>query len=335
MQLNQWIFSFLPSALSLNITISQPNVPFAPDPLPPPGASSGGEEIITQFNELSRSTAWNLVAKVPFEGDTFEPEGLVRLGPDRYVVSAGEYTEPTVRYPGGGVVNGTDRSAGAGFAHMMVFDGRGRRIADASVSGAGSPEYHNGGIEYDGAHLWAALSQYRPNTTAALVRLDPRTLEPREVLRARDHQGAVARDPSTGATLTLNWGGRDASLWDLRNEPGPLPGYTRPRAVVRNPSHYVDYQDCKFLGQSRYYGSRSVMMCSGIASLSGDVAIGGLALVDMRTMVPLAEVPMMLRSDAGALMTKNPMDVALVDGKMRVYFLPDERNSTLYVYEAA
>ncbi|KAK9424918.1 hypothetical protein SUNI508_13303 [Seiridium unicorne] len=328
----QYIPWFIAPVSGLNITIYQPNATLAPDPLPPPGASSASEEIIAQFNELSRSTTWNLVEKIKFEGDTFEPEGIVRLGPDRYIVSAGEYLEPTVKY--NGTINGTDRSAGAGFAHMMVFDGRGRRVADASISAAGSLEYHNGGIEYDGAHLWATLSQYRPNTTGTLVRLDPATLEPEAVLAVADHQGGVVHDLSTHTLLTLNWGGRDASLWDLGYRPSALPDATAPRATVRNPSHYVDYQDCKFLGQSRYYGFRSVMICSGIADLSG-TSIGGLALVDMRTMVPLAEVPLTMTSELGALVTKNPMDVALVDGKMRVYFLPDERNSTLYAYEAA
>jgi hypothetical protein len=74
------------------------------------------------------------------------------------------------------------------------------------------------------------------------------------------------------------------------------------------------------------------MLGSGITNLYG-TTIGGLALVDMETMVPLYEVPLTMVSDRGHLMTKNPMDVAIVDGKLRLYFLPDEHTSTLYVYE--
>ncbi|KAH6653729.1 hypothetical protein BKA67DRAFT_658072 [Truncatella angustata] len=335
---HQWILSLLPSASRLNITIYQPNTPLAPSPLPPPGASSACDEIVAQFIVLSRSTKWNIVDKVPFEGDTFEPEGLVRLGSDLYMVSAGEYMERTVKYsPDGGTwIDGTDRSAGAGFAHMMVFDGRGRRIADASISEAGSLEYHNGGIEYDGTHLWATLSQYRPNTTGTLVRMDPGRLEPEVVLKVADHQGGVVRDSFGGGLLTtFNWGSREASLWPQVHSLGASPKFSTPLATVRNPAHYVDYQDCKHLGRPRYYGNVSVMICSGIANLGEGVSIGGLALVEMHTMRPLYEVPMMMTSDLGALITKNPMDVALVDGKMRFYFLPDERNSTLYIYEAA
>ncbi|KAJ9148250.1 WD repeat domain-containing protein 83 [Pleurostoma richardsiae] len=318
---------------ALNITIYQPNATLAPSPLPPPGSSSAGAEIIRQLTQVTRSTAWTLVDSVPFEGDTFEPEGILRLGPDRYVVSAGEYTVPTKKYFSNGTyVNGTDRTAGAGFAHLIVFDGGGRRVADATLTRAGAEEYHNGGLDYDGEHIWAAVAQYRPNTTAQLVRVDPATLEPETVLRAADHLGGVVHDVASGRLVALNWGSRAASTFDLRYRYAPAPEFSAPQAVVNNPSSWSDYQDCKYLGASAAYDWRSVMLCSGIASLY-NTSIGGLAIVDVRTMVPLWEVPLTMVSGAGNLVTKNPMDVAVVDGRVRLYFLPDERNSTLYVYE--
>jgi hypothetical protein len=313
-----------------NITIHQPGVPLAPS-LPPPGGSSQGEEIIRQFTNLSRSTKWNLVDKIKFEGDTFEPEGIVRLGDDRYFVSAGEWTvprsTPTTSADG-------STTAGAGFAHMLVFDGKGKRLADAVVTEAGAAEYHGGGIDYDGTYIWSTLAQYRPDSSATLVRMRPDTLQPEPMLRIADHMGAVVHDLSTGNLLTLNWGGRSASVWNLNYKPAAPPAFTAPRAVIKNPSHYTDYQDCKFLGHSQRYGFRPVMLCSGITSLYG-TTIGGVALVDMETMVPLYEVPLTMVSDRGVLVTKNPMDVAIVDGRLRLYFLPDEHSSTLYVYEAA
>ncbi|KAK3311745.1 hypothetical protein B0H66DRAFT_486947 [Apodospora peruviana] len=325
------LYSTSPRARALNITITQPNVPFAPDSLPPPGSSSHFEDIISQFVDLGRSTRWNLVEKVKFEGDTFEPEGLVRLGHDRYFVSAGEYTEPTVRYNDGVIINGTDRTAGAGFGHMIVFDGQGRRIVDATIT-----EYHNGGLDYDGTYIWATLSQYRPNSTATLVRMRPDTLQPEPMLHMADHMGAVVHDLSKGDLVTLNWGSRNGSLWDSNEDdtrPVVSPAFITPRKVVKNPSQYTDYQDCKFLGHSRLYEHRPVMLCSGITTIYG-TTIGGMALVDMGSMLPLYEIPLTMVSDLGTLVT-NPMDVAVVDGKMRLYFLPDEMESTLYVYEAA
>jgi hypothetical protein len=313
-----------------NITVYQPSVPLAPS-LPPPGSSSQGEEIIRQFTNLSRSTKWNLVDKIKFEGDTFEPEGIVRLGDDRYFVSAGEWTVPrsTPTTSADGIT-----TAGAGFAHMLVFDGKGKRLADAIITEAGAAEYHGGGIDYDGTYIWSTLAQYRPDSTATLVRMRPDTLQPEPMLRIADHMGAVVHDLSTGNLLTLNWGARSASVWNLNYKPAAPPAFTTPRAVIKNPSHYTDYQDCKFLGHSQRYGFRPVMLCSGITSLYG-TTIGGVALVDMETMVPLYEVPLTMVSDRGVLVTKNPMDVAIVDGKLRLYFLPDEHSSTLYVYEPA
>lgn len=325
---------------ALNITFSNGHTTdtLAPHPLPAPDASSETDEIIRQFTALSRSTKWNLVEKIPFEGRTGEPEGMARIGPDRYIVAAGDWTEPTEKYPE--PINGTDRTPGAGFAHLIVFDGHGRRVADATISAPGDTEYHLGGLDYDGTHLWATLSEYRPNSAATVIRIPPSTLEPEALFRVRDHQGGIVHDLTTGHLATLNWGARDASLWHLAHKPAPLPGFTTPRAVTPNPCNWIDYQDCKFLGHPKTYGFRAVMICGGIADIGGGdgqqekVRIGGVAIVDMLTMAPLADVPVPMVTERGEAVAKNPFDVAVVDGRLRFYFLPDEGESTLYVYEA-
>lgn len=143
------------------ITIYQQNVSFFPQPLPPPGAASHTDAIVEQFNRLGRTTVWNLVKKVKVEGDTGEPEGMVNLGEDRYVVARGNWTEPTKSYGRGNITNGTDRSPGAGFAHLNIYDGDGQLVADAQLTPPGDIEYHIGGIEWDGQLIWATLAQYR------------------------------------------------------------------------------------------------------------------------------------------------------------------------------
>ena len=149
-------------ALSVNITYTRTNTTLAPSPLPPPGSSSHGEEIVRQFIDLSRSTTWNVVEQVKFEGDTFEPEGIVRVGDDRYFVSAGEYIVATAKY--NATINGTDRTTGVGFGHMIVFDGKGNRIADASISQAGSIEVGPGltSQKFRAADLGLQVPQRRP-----------------------------------------------------------------------------------------------------------------------------------------------------------------------------
>ena len=321
----------LPLAAALNITISQPNTPFAPDPLPESHATSDGEEIAQLFSKCGRTTVWKLVQKIPFEGDTYEPEGMVRLGDDRYLVSAGEYIAPTVSY--NATINGTDRSAGAGFGHLIVFDGNGTRIADATLTARGAIEYHNGGLDWDGEYIWATIAQYRPNTTATVVKIDPRNIGVEEVLHHDDHLGGIVHDVESQNIVNLNWGSRNASTWSLNHTLAKPPANTPADDTVRNPSYFIDYQDCKFLGHLEVYQGRAVMICSGVATIAG-YNLGGLAIVDVETMVPLAEIPITMTSDLGVAATENPMDVSVVDGRLRVYFLPDQHNSTLYVYEA-
>lgn len=312
---------------ALNITIYQPNVPFVPSPLPPSHAQSDGNEIIALFQNLGRTTVWKSIANVLFEGNTYEPEGMVRLGADRYIVSAGEYTQPTVSY--NATINGTDRSAGAGFAHLMY--------SVATVHGLlmpltpqGAIEYHNGGIDYDGEYIWATIAQYRP-----------RTLEPETILEDDDHLGGIVYDAQTNRISALNWGSRNESTWDLN----PLEctvnasssRFTRPNKIVHNPSYFVDYQDCKFLGHAVQYDDRPVMLCSGVATIGGGVTafnLGGIAIVDVETMLPLAEVPITMTSALGVPVTENPVNVSVENGRLRLYWLPDQHNSTLYIYEA-
>jgi hypothetical protein len=74
------------------------------------------------------------------------------------------------------MINGTDRTPGAGFAHLKVFDGNGTLIADATVSEPGSFEYHTGGIYYNGGFIWETIAQCRPNTTCHMICIDPKTL---------------------------------------------------------------------------------------------------------------------------------------------------------------
>jgi len=262
---------------------------------------------------------------------------MVRVGSDRYFVSCGEYTSPTVSYGNGTIINGTDRSPGSGIAHLMVYDGSGKRIVDATLTMRGDLEYHNGGIDYDGEYIWATIAQNRPNSTAHFVKTDPHTLEATTFLRTNDHQGGVVHDFKRKQLTTLNWGSRNASLWSSDGPFAPLPEFTSPLKVTRNPSFYIDYQDCKFLGHPAVYNHRPVMLCGGIAgyaSPSPGFYLGGIAIVDAMNMVPLAEVPITLTSDLGYPITTNPIDVDVVDGNLRFYFFPDQHNSTLDVFEA-
>jgi hypothetical protein len=336
------------SAASSNVTVYRNDSFVLGNKLPASHATSDGSDIVNLFFGLSRSTTWKLISKTNLEGDTGEPEGMVRVGDDRLFVSSVQWTVPTEKY--NETINGTDRTPGAGFAHLIIYDLQGQRIANASLTAPGDIEYHGGGVDYDGRYIWITLAQYRPNTTATIARIDPLTLEQTRLFRTKDHNGGIVHDTITNELVTLNWGGRNATTWSLKEHPKdftPLPGFTPPIRSVATSGFFVDYQDCKFLGhhaipslmttQTRLpettSSARPVMLCGGVATL-GEYNLGGLALVDLETMLPLWEVPISLTSDLGVSLTQNPVDAHVVDGKLRVWFLPDQRNSTLYIYEA-
>lgn len=321
-----------PSDFPLNITIHQPNVPFVPTPLPPPGPASNFEEIIRQFNNLDRSTTWHIVKNITVEGDTGEPESMISLGEERFLLGNGYWTDKPASYGNGTLIDGFDRPVGAGYSHLAVYDGQGKIIADVVLNPTGDPEYHIGGIDYDGQLVWATLSEYRPKSTATIITIDPVTLEHKRLFSYGDHLGGIVHDKSTGKLTTLSWGSRNGTLWDLKNSYPSPPTFAVPDQVVKNPQFYNDYQDCKFLGHSKRYHYRAVAMCSGVASFPGNITLGGLAIVDTETLVPLAEIPVPLRPN-GRPITQNPFDVDIVDGKLRMYFAPDQHNTTIYVVE--
>jgi len=325
---------------------SQPPRAFPKDTaLPGSFAQQKADAIIEKFTDLGRSTTWNLVEAVPMEGDTDEPEGMVRVGEDRWVISVGVWTKPTVKFPGNAWINGTDRYNGAGWAKLLVYDSKGALLDDVTLSEEGAAEYHFGGLEYSAGYLWVTASEYRPHSTATLLRIDPHTYEVTEILKHKDHLGGIVVNPAARTITTLNWGARNATTWKAslvssrKSATDPLnwkfaaPSvdgvFSTPDAVVRNPTSYVDYQDCRFLGNAKRYQGRAVMICSGVGS-----GLGGLAIVDVETMVPLYEVPLTLKGKTGAVISQNPFDVDVVDGRIRFWFMPEQHNSTMYIYEA-
>lgn len=300
---------------------------------------------------LDGSTQWTLISKIKMEGDTGEPEGMVRVGDDRLFVTSNQYTVPTQKY--NRTINGTDRTPGAGFSHMLVYDLDGKRIANASLTWPGDIEYHGSGIDYDAQFVWITLSQYRPNSTATIARINPLNLEVTRLFRTADHNGSIVHDTITNELVTLNWNGQNATTWSLNGYPRDftaIPGFTPPLRDVPNPSFYIGYQDCKYLGHHTMpnllraqasYGLQHdfnnpvcpVMLCGGVSTF-GKLSLGGLALVDLQTMLPLWEVPITLASDLGVTITENPVDAQIVNGKLRMWFMPDQHNSTLYIYES-
>jgi len=278
--------------------------------------------LADRLMRIDRATAWRQAGETIVGFATHHPQGMVRIGQD-FFVSSVDIQRRTVRYPA--PRDGLDRDAGAGVGHLFRIGQDGALLGDIKL-GEGDI-YHPGGVDYDGEFLWVAVAEYRPNSRAIIYRIDPRTLTATEVLRVADHVGAVAYDPRSRTLHGASWGGRRFYSWQL----DPDGRASAPKVAV-NPSHYIDYQDCRSLGQAR-------MLCSGLAEYrpappTAPFALGGWEIVDLKDHRPIWQAPIMLWSPSGRPMTQNPFFVEPTAAGLRAYFMPDDDRSTIYVYDA-
>jgi hypothetical protein len=277
---------------------------------------------------LTRATQWKQVAAIPVQFDTQHPQGMVKIGDDFYVSSV-EIKTPTKRYPQ--PVDGYDRDTGEGAGHLFKFDKTGKLLADLPL-GEGSV-YHPGGIDYDGRYIWVPVAEYRPNSAAIVYRVDPATMRATEVLRYRDHIGGIVHNTDDNTLHGVSWGSRRFYRFTLDDQ-GRVTNSAVPPAELRktNRSGYIDYQDCKYLGNRE-------MLCSGLNTyrMKPDAprfALGGFEIVDLRNDLPVAQMPIELWTESGLPMTQNPFWIETTATGLRAYFMPEDNKSTLYIYEA-
>ena len=290
-------------------------------------AGPTGRLVSERFQQLTRAATWRPVGSRVLEFNTHHPQGLVKIG-EAFYLSSVEVTTPPRRFPAS--VDGFDRDTGAGRGHLFKFDGDGRMLADLTL-GEGSI-YHPGGIDYDGQFIWVPVAEYRPGSRSIVYRIDPALMTATEVFRYPDHIGGIVHDRDDRALHGVTWGARMFVRWPFDTRGRAMPA-TPSR---RNTSFYIDYQDCKTLGQRE-------MLCAGLSTYrtgasASSFALGGMELVDLATGRAIHQIPIELWTDSGLPMTQNPFwiePIETADGGLRVYFLPEDRRSTLYVYEVS
>lgn len=272
--------------------------------------------LADRLTRIDRATAWTQTAAIPVQFPTFHPQGMVKVGSEFFVssVEIKQYPARLAGAPGG-------RSPGAGVGHLFRMSADGALRGEV-VLGEGDA-YHPGGIDFDGKDLWVSVAEYRPDSRSIVYRVDPATLKAVEVLRVADHIGAVSHDRKTGLLRGASWGGRRFYSWRIRSR-----GASAPR-VVRNPTSYIDYQDCHGLGGG-------AMLCSGLADYrspkGGGLSLGGLEIVEDHR--PVWQAPVALWAPSGRPMTQNPTYVEATATGVRAWFMPDDDRSTLFAYEA-
>lgn len=268
-------------------------------------------ELVTKFRTLTATASWEQVAKVPLTFPAHHPQGMVKVGSSFYLSS----------------VEVLDRAAGKGVGHLFKFDASGKLLADVRL-GEGTL-YHPGGIDYDGRHLWIPVAEYRPDSRSILYKVDPESLKVTEVFRFDDHVGGLVHDTDSHTLHGISWGSRTFYEWPLESN-GKIGKIKSPKeAGTPNPSYYIDYQDCHYVGSH-------LMLCGGVKNYRNGTSIfglGGLELVNLTDHRPVHQVPLALWSPPGRPMTQNPFWLESTGTGLRAYFVPDDDAATLFVYE--
>ncbi|MGK7871862.1 MAG: DUF6454 family protein [Xenococcaceae cyanobacterium] len=282
------------------------------------------ETVIARFKLLTDDTDWQSVASVPVKFRTYHPQGMAKVADVLFVSSVEIKVKPTkFETP----QNGYDRSPGEGIGHLFKLDHEGNLI-DQITLGEGSI-YHPGGIDYDGRWLWVSVAEYRPNSQSIIYRVDPDSMEATEMFRFPDHISGILHNTDDGNLYGLSWGSRQFYRWKLDQNLNVLaPLSSEP---ILNESYYIDYQDCRYLG-------RRMILCSGLNTYrpSSDgmaFKLGGLELVDLASNTAVHQIPVQLWTEDGLPLTQNPVYVESTNVGLRVYFMPEDDKSRLFVYD--
>lgn len=284
------------------------------------------DPISKRFEEITRETEWKRVDAVEVKFRTYHPQGMTRVE-DRFFVSSVEtvvepeaYDEPR---------DGYDRSAGEGVGHLFEFGADGE-LVDRIELGEGAI-YHPGGIDYDGESIWVPVAEYRPDSRSIVYRVDPESLEATEVFRFPDHIGGILRDPDSNTLHGVSWGSRRLYRWTLDDSLN-VTDADRPseELYTLNRQHYIDYQDCQYLGGG-------MTLCSGVVVYETpedpEFYFGGIDLLDLKSGSPLHQVPIPLWTEDGFAMTHNPFFVEERGEGLRFYFMPEDDDSRLFIYD--
>ena len=314
--------------------MKQSRLPFVPSILVVlclAGGAQAQPDLVERFTSLTRDSEWRLVSDDLVDFTTHHTQGMTKVG-DTLFVSSVEIVEPTERYDE--PRNGLDRSPGSGVGHLFKFNLQGN-LLDAITLGEGDI-YHPGGIDYDGRYLWVPVAEYRPDSASVVYRVDPETMAATEVFRFPDHIGGVVHNPDDASLSGVSWGSRRLYTWALDEALNVTNAGQEPEALsTLNESHYIDYQDCEYVGANR-------MLCSGLGSYRAAeddpvFSLGGLELVDLASLRPLHQLPVSLWTDAEEprVLTQNPVYAETAGAGLRVYFMPEDDRSRLFVYDVA
>ena len=154
------------------------------------------------------------------------------------------------------------------------------------------------------------------------------------MFRFADHIGGIVRNTDDNTLHGVSWGSRRFYRWTLGVD-GKVTNADAPPATLRtlNPSHYVDYQDCKYVPAPAHAVHRR----------DRNPAVAGRCTVPPRRHRPrracddgrprASGARCCFGPPGGMDMTHNPVWIEPTATGLRGYFMPEDDKSTLYVYE--
>lgn len=294
-------------------------------------AATVSGELSKRLKTFTGNTVWTKVGETPLQFPAYHPQGMVKVG-DAFFMSTVEIIVAPVKYPA--PVGGYDRDTGVGKGHVLKFDAQGKLLADIPV-GEGTI-YHPGGIDYDGASIWVPTAEYRPNSQALVHRLNPANNQVTRLFGYQDHLGGLSRNTDDNSLHAVSWGSRRFYRFGLDSTQSVSADALTPPEQLRRTNHefYIDYQDNQYLGNGE-------MLYTGLnqyqaSPTSPKFPLGGLEVVNLDTGLAVHQIPIKLWSPVtGRAMTNNPTWFELTATGVRGYFVPDDDNAILYIYEAA
>jgi hypothetical protein len=227
------------------------------------------------------------------------------------------------------ITDGSDRASDKGVGYLFKTDLQGNLIERITLGE--NNIYHPGGIDYDGKYIWVPVSEYRPHSSSIIYRVDPSSMKATEIFRFKDHITAVVYSTIDSTLHGMNWDSRMFYAWKLNKQLKPIvTEFSLKKIGKPNSSHYINYQDCHFL-------KSSYMLCGGVNKykipILGEFAFGGLELVDLRTQMAIHQIPVSQWVKPTLAMTHNPFYYELKEDHLRFYFMPEDDESIVYIFD--
>ena len=201
---------------------------------------------------------------------------------------------------------------GAGIGYLFHFGAQGQLLRQLTLGE--DAIYHPGGIDQDkNGFIWVPVAEYRPNGRSIIYKVNPKTWQAEAAFRVSDHIGGLIYNDADNTLIGINWDAKNFYRWTPAG---------RLIKKMDNSSDGLAHQDCKSFGAE-------TVLCSGVKKDES----GGLTVLDTRTLKPVKVIRGAPRTSDGTLLTRNPMALEKTAEGWRYYFLPEDKNATLYVYE--